>query len=88
MSCGSDGFCGDVELDVIRVAAILKVVAADDFYKGEHIEDEEEGTKHRTLGDLLGQRSSGGSAVIDMDELVSVGEVGFPPGECSVGDVE
>ena len=63
-------------MDVIRVAVMVKVMAADDFSKGEHI-------------DLaLGQRGSGGSAVIDVDELVSVGEVGFQPGECSVGDVK
>ena len=68
MSCGSDGFCGDVELDVIGVAVILQVMAADDSSKGEHIEDEEEGTKHRTLGDALGQRSSGGGAVVDVDK--------------------
>ena len=62
-------------MDVISVALILEVVATDDFSKGEYIEDEEEGTKHRTLGDALVQRGSGGSAVIDVDELVSVGEV-------------
>lgn len=34
------------------------------------------------------QRSSGGGAIANTDELLSVGEVGFEPGECSAGDVE
>ena len=72
MGCGGDGFYGDVRLDVISLA-----VSTDDIAKGEHVEDEKEGTKHRTLGDALGQRGGGGSAVDDMDELVSVGEVSF-----------
>ena len=75
-------------MDVIGVAVKLKVLATNDFAKGEHVEDEEEGAKHRTLGDALGQRSRGGGAVVDIDKLMSVAEVGFQPGECSVGDVE
>ena len=56
--------------------------------KGEQVQDEEEGAKNRTLGDTLGEGSSGEFAVVDVDELVSVGEVGSEPGEGSVGDVE
>ena len=68
-------------MDVIGVAVKLMVVATNYFAKGEHVEDEAEGAKHRTLGDALGQRSGGGGAVVDVDKLMSVGEVGFQPGE-------
>ncbi len=44
----------------------------DDVTKGEQIEDEQERTNYQTLGDTLGQRSSGGGAVVDVDELLSV----------------
>lgn len=50
--------------------------ATDDLAKGEEVDDEEERTKHRTLGDALGQGSSCGGAVVDIDELFSVSEVG------------
>jgi len=83
-----DGFVGDVQLDVVGVTVELEAVMTDDLAKGEHVVDEEEGTKYRPLGDNLGQGSSGGDAVVYTDELVSVGEVGVNPGDRCVGDVE
>lgn len=44
-------------------------MAANDFARGEHVKDEQEGTKHRTLGDALGQMSKGGSAIVDIAVL-------------------
>ena len=38
--------------------------------------------------DALGQRSSGGGAVVDVEELLSVSEIRFEPGEGSASDVE
>ncbi len=38
-------------------------------------EDEQERTKQRALGDAFGQRSSGGGAVVDADELLSACEI-------------
>ena len=66
-------------MDVIGIAVEQKAVTVDDVAKGEHVEDEEEGTKHRPLGDTLGQRSSGGGAVVYAYELMSVGEIGVDP---------
>ena len=53
MSYGGEGFGGDVKLDVVSVAVEMEVMTADDVTKGEHVEDEEKWTKHRTLGDAL-----------------------------------
>ena len=61
---------------------------ANDVAKGEQVEHEEERTNHLTLGDALGQRNSGGGAFVDVDELLSVCEVGFAPGKCSASDAE
>lgn len=69
-----DGFGGDVQLAVVGVAVELEDMTMDDLAKGEHVEDEEEGTKHQPLRDTLGQGSGGGGAVVYTDELVSVGE--------------
>ena len=38
-------------------------MAAEDLSKWEHVEDEEKGTKHRTLGDSMGDRNYGRFAV-------------------------
>lgn len=40
MSSRSDGFGGDVQLDVISVAVKMETMAVDDVTKGEHVEDE------------------------------------------------
>ena len=72
---GRDGVDGDVKLDVIGVAMELETVSADDVTEGEQVQDEEEGTKHRTLGDALGQGSGGGGAMVDVYELMTVGEI-------------
>lgn len=36
----------------------------------------------------MGQWSGGGGAVVDMDELLSVGEIRLEPGEGGASDVE
>ena len=50
-------------------------MATDDLAEGKEIQDEEKWTKHRTLGDTLGQGGYGGGAIVDGDELLSVREV-------------
>ncbi len=40
----------------------------DDTTKEKQVYDKQEGTKHRTLGDTLRQRSNGGGAVFDVNE--------------------
>ena len=75
MCSGGDGFGGNVELDVVGVAVEVEAVAAYDVAEGKQVEDEQKGTKHRTLGDALGQRSGGGGAVVDVDELLPVCEI-------------
>lgn len=88
VSGGGDGVGGDIELDVIGITVEMETMVANDVAKGEQVEYEEERTKYRTLGDALGQRNSGGGAVVDVDELLSVCEIRFQPGECSASDVE
>ncbi len=75
-SCGN-GFGGDVELDVIGIAVEMEAMSTYDVSKGEHVEDDQEMTKHWILEDALAQRSCGGGAVVDADELLSVCEVRF-----------
>ena len=62
-----DGVGGDVKPDVIGITVEMETMVANDFAKGEQIKYEEERTKYRTLGDALGQRNSGGGAVVDVD---------------------
>jgi len=64
-----------VELNIISIAVKVETMVADDIAKGEQVNYEEERTKHRTLGDALGQRSNGGGAVVYVDELLSVSEI-------------
>ena len=45
-SSWGDGSGGDVELSVVSIAVNMKSMAADDVTKWEHVEDEEDGTKH------------------------------------------
>ena len=52
-------------------------MVAEDLTKWEDVYDEEEGTKNRALRDTVGNWGSGGVAVVDGDELLSVGEIGF-----------
>lgn len=56
--------------------------------KGKHVEDEEEGTEHQTLGDTLRNWGCIGVGFIDANELVAVGEVRFEPEEGSASDAE
>lgn len=63
-----DHSCGDVELGVVSVAVEIKTKAA----KGEQVKNEEERTKHRTLGYTLKDSGCGRFAVVDVDELVPV----------------
>ena len=70
-----DGFCRNVDLDVVSVAVETKAMTADDGTSGELVEDEEERTKHRALGDALREGDSGRGTVVDVDKLMSVGEI-------------
>ena len=47
------GVGGDVQLDIVGVTVKMESMLTDDLAKGEDVEDEEEGTKHRPLGDTL-----------------------------------
>ena len=47
-------------------------MTTDDWSKGQDVNDEEEGTKHGTLGDTVGDWGGGGFAVIYGDELMLV----------------
>ena len=85
MSSWSDGFGGEVQLGVVGVGVELKSVVAEDLTKWEDVYDEEEGTEYRALGDTVGNWGGGGVAVIDGDELLSIGEVGCQPGKGSTG---
>ena len=58
-SGSGDGFGGDVDLDINSVAVEAETMMAYDVAILKHVQDEEEWTKHQTLGDALGQRSSG-----------------------------
>ena len=61
----------------------LEAIAAEDLSRWEHVEDEEKGTKHRTLGYAMGDRNYSRFAVVTLNELMSVSEVGLGPGEGS-----
>lgn len=58
-----------------------------DVTKWEHVEDEQQRTKHQTLGDASGQRSGGGGAVVVCSRDMTFG---FQAGEKNgvVDDVE
>ena len=58
VSCSGDRCGGDVKRYVIGIAMEAETMMAYNVAKGEKIEDEKQWTKHRTLGDALGQRSS------------------------------
>lgn len=75
VGCCGDGFWGDVNLDIVCKTVEMETMLADDVTEGEHVENEQERTKHRTLGDALGQKNSGGGAVKNNDELLFVGEI-------------
>lgn len=57
-------------------------------WTGKKIYDKQVGAKHRALGDTLSQMSYRGGAVVDVNKLLSVSEVGFQTGEYSARDVE
>ena len=58
VSGSGNGFGGDVDLDVVNIAVKVETMVVYDGAKRQHVQDEEEWTKYRTLGDALGQRSS------------------------------
>ena len=78
-----DGLAGEVELGVVGIAVEIETMTTDDLAKGKDVNDEEEGTKHGTLGDTVGDWGGGGFAVIYGDELMSVWEIWGEPGEGS-----
>ena len=84
----SDGLGGNVKLGVIGIAVKVETVVAYDVSKGKHVEDEEEGAKHRTLGNTLGDWGCVGLGFVYADELVAVGEVRFEPGKGGASDVK
>ena len=47
-------------------------MATDDLSKGKDVNDEEEGTKHGTLGNTVGDWGGGGFTVVYGNELMSV----------------
>ena len=54
-----DGFDGEVELCVVRVAVEPEAMTAEDLSEGEEVQNKEEGTKHRALGDTVDHRRCG-----------------------------
>ena len=50
--------------------------------KGEHVDGEEEGSKHRALRHALVDWSWGGTGVSNGDKLFHVCQIGLQPGEC------
>lgn len=73
-------------MSVIGIAVKMESMVADDMTEGKHVDSEEEGAKHRTLGNTMGDGGSVGLAVVDGDEVVTVREVGGEPEECCAGD--
>ena len=67
-----DGLGGEVELGVVSVTVKIETMTTDDLSKGKDVDDEEEGTKHGTLGDTVGHWGGGGFTVIYGNELMSV----------------
>lgn len=63
---------GNVKLNVIGVTVKTETMTTDDVTEGKDVEDEEERTKHRTLGNTLWQGGYGGGAAVDVDELLSI----------------
>ena len=59
MGGSSDGLGGEVELSIVGITVKLEAMAAEDVSKWEQVEDEEKGTKHRTLGVAIGDRNYG-----------------------------
>ena len=75
MGGSGDGFGWEVQLCIIGVAVEVEAMAAEDLSKGENVYDEEEGAKHRALGDTVGYGGGGGFRVVNRNELLSVREV-------------
>ena len=87
--CGSgDGFGGKVQLRVVGITVEVNAMAAQDMSKGEDVQYEEEGAKHRALGDTVCNKGCDGFAIVYGNELMSVREVGGEPGEGSASDTE
>ena len=78
-----DGLAGEAELGVVSVAVEIETMTTDDLSKGKDVNDKEEGTKHGTLGDTVGDWGGGGFTVIYGNELMSVWEIWGEPGEGS-----
>lgn len=76
---GVYGCGGDVKLNVVSITMKTETMMTDDITKGKNVEDKEERTKHRTLGNTLRERGYGGGAAVDVDELLPICEVGLEP---------
>lgn len=81
-----DGFGRDVDLCVVGIAVKAESMVAKDVTEGKHVDDEEEGAKHRTLGNSGGDRGGVRFEVVHRNVVVTVREVGREPGECCAGD--
>ncbi len=62
---------------LVRVESVAEMtyswtLSAHDVSKGEEVDDKDEGIKHQTLRNAMGQRSNGGRTVVDIVELLSV----------------
>lgn len=79
MSCSGDGFLWKCRAErnwcSSRSDHEIETMTSNDVTKREHVEDEHKRTKHRTLGDPLGEKSRGGGAVVDVEELLSICEI-------------
>jgi len=64
-----DGLGGEVELGVVSVAVEVETMTTDDSSEGKDVNEEEEGTKHRTLRDTVGDW---GFTVVYGNELMAV----------------
>lgn len=77
MSCSGEGFIEDVKLKVICIAVEVGTMMEYDVIKGEHVEDEQERAKPRTGGRLWTEKWCRKCAAINVDELLSVYEIGL-----------
>lgn len=63
-------------MGIIGIAMKMESMVTDDLTEGKHINGEEEGAKHGTLGNTIVGRGGVGVAVINRDKMVTVREVG------------
>jgi len=62
-------------LGVVGVAVEVETVTTDDLSKGKDVDDEEEGTEHGPLRDIVRDRGGGEVTVVYGNELMSICEL-------------